>query len=252
MCTLPHTRGEQGLCKNVSCTRIHGAKDKAPCVVCMEDVATCGALLCPHGHVLCGDCGSQYLSQCTDSNLMLSQKQQVVSDGFRCPVPVRSSRRVRKRFHRKLSADNATAQECSAPFDDRDVKRHVSSEAFRGYISCKKYVAEQVAIEKKERAQLRQIAKLKASQAKDRMTKRVQQEQLQRWARNQNARMCGKCKYGPVEHMACNDLAAHNGQSSGRGTSSWRSSRWPLGPSRWRSRSRRRCRGLHSSVATTG
>ena len=32
-----------------------------------------------------------------------------------------------------------------------------------------------------------------------------------------NARMCGQCSYGPVDHAACADLTIHHGEPGGRG-----------------------------------
>lgn len=33
-----------------------------------------------------------------------------------------------------------------------------------------------------------------------------------------NARQCGGCGFGPIDHVGCADLQRHHGESTGRGT----------------------------------
>ena len=55
-----------------------------------------------------------------------------------------------------------------------------------------------------------------------------------------NARMCGRCQHGPIDHFACGDLNAHHGEQHGNArinnacpipTCGWRAAtiaEWPM------------------------
>ena len=134
---------------------------------------------CDHGHVTCDKCFERYASECASrletTNLLASEAEK--AEGARDDVRMQQL------------AGQLHCPSCkSGPFTDRQVALHTSDEGFAKYCGARALLP----AARKVKKALEKGAELKALFP--------------------HARQCGSCGFGPVEHMACGDLAAHHGE----------------------------------------
>lgn len=119
-------------------------------------------------------------------------------------------------------ADAQRACGCvSEPFDDLTVARHCDGDEalFAQYLRARARVRDdEVYADAQQALHEHALAMRAAVQAGQRA--RVANQLLARQLRQQmpNARQCGGCGFGPIDHFACDDLARHHGERHGAAT----------------------------------
>ena len=159
------------------------------CVICHERFEQSSMAICSvDEHAVCKSCFQQYV----DVEMQNDIQQ------FRCPLWT------------------SHAGGCRGLFSEKTIARMFSSES--NTVSLEKYiewVRKQIRSEeyKNSHAVLNQIVAA-LSKAMPHLNQEIIERQLREAV--PNARQCGSCGFGPVEHFACGNLATHQGQRVGR------------------------------------
>ena len=151
------------------------------CIVCF-DVNNNG-LSCSQGHTTCDTCYDAYINEQAEAlentNLLAIKADSAEQIG--------DSRMAE--FFSGASLCPLKGHGCTAaPFDARAVAMHASAAAFHRHIQAKTLLpaARRVQEIVRKRAELSSMLP--------------------------NARMCGRCSFGPIELVGCDDLTTHHGQ----------------------------------------
>ena len=161
------------------------------CIVCYASDGD--GVACQDGHWTCATCLGPYVRNCCERldevNLLESEAAEAERDN-----DVNRSNFLAGR----IPCPKAGVDGCAAPtFTDHEVAKHADKETFEIYFEGR--------------------GKLPMARA---VTAALQEWQEGAGALRllfPNARMCGQCSYGPVDHAACADLTAHHGEPGGRG-----------------------------------
>ena len=164
-------------------------RDFQNCVICHERFERSSMVICSVGqHAVCKSCFQQYV----DVEMQNDIQQ------FRCPLWP------------------SHADGCRGLFWDKTILRMFSSES--NTVSLEKYMEwcrKQIRSEEyiKSHGLINKMADA-MSKAIPNVTREIIERQLREAV--PNARQCGRCGFGPVEHFACGNLATHQGQRVGR------------------------------------
>jgi hypothetical protein len=158
------------------------------CQVCQEETRPADGTFCtaePSAHFVCGACLVGHVT---------SELEKLV-DADR----LRAHRKTGGRIRCVCFGGGQSA--CTGSYTDKSLALHVNNELFERYRAKQDEVVEQ---RHWEAAQVMIAAKARA----------VEHEVLAEGLRRQlpDARQCGSCGFGPVEHTHCSDLLAHHGQ----------------------------------------
>ena len=134
---------------------------------------------CDHDHVTCDECFERYSGECISR---LETTNLLASEGEKAEAALDDVRM------QELAGQLHCPSCKSGPFSDRQVALHMSNEGFSRYCGARTLLP----AARKVKKALEKGAELKALFP--------------------HARQCGSCGFGPVEHMACSDLAAHHGE----------------------------------------
>jgi hypothetical protein len=191
---------------------------KRSCVVCMCEWSRNDGVTCNQGHFICDGCFSRYVemeSQLEDTNPELLRTR---GGRIFCPI-----------------------ERHEPSFTEKQIALHASEEAYAMHAGAQQRVLQHQEYEKAQ-AQFQDQVQRMADQLRrsGRMDVGPSPEVLARQfkALYPNARMCGRCGLGPVDHMACSNLRSHHGERRGHGAISNACSRcnwfadsindWPL------------------------
>lgn len=177
------------------------SRNQRECLVCMTQCAASEGVLCSeqYGHFLCDDCFDQEVAR------QLGPEQ----------------------HDRFVASDSAVACAwCSmarppvvSPYSAQTITAHASAAVDTAYReACVQVVASRLESDFQQRLH-REVERALAMSRQNLRTE-ASPEELARQLRNlyPNARMCGRCGFGPVDHMACNDLRLHHGDRVGTAT----------------------------------
>ena len=158
------------------------------CQVCQEETRPADGTFCtaePSAHFVCGACLMGHVT---------SELEKLV-DADR----LRAHRKTGGRIRCVCFGGGQSA--CTGSYTDKSLALHVKDELFERYRAKQDEVVEQ---RHWEAAQAMIAAKARAAE----------HEVLAEGLRRQlpDARQCGSCGFGPVEHTHCSDLLAHHGQ----------------------------------------
>ena len=165
-------------------------RDFRNCVICHERFERSSMVICSVGeHAVCKSCFQQYV----DVEMQNDIQQ------LRCPLWP------------------SHAGGCRGLFSEETIARMFSSESNTVLLMHKyiKWLKKQIRSEeyKNSHAVLNQIVAA-LSKAMPHLNQEIIERQLREAV--PNARQCGKCGFGPVEHFACGNLETHHGQRVGR------------------------------------
>jgi hypothetical protein len=170
---------------------------KRSCVVCMCEWARKDGVTCNQRHFICDDCFSRYVeieSQLEDTNPELFRTR---GGRIFCPI-----------------------ERHEPSFTEKQIALHASEEAYAMHAGAQQRVLQHQEYEKAQaqfQVQVQRMAdQLRRSGGRDvGPSPEVLAQQFK--ALYPNARMCGNCGLGPVDHMACSNLQSHHGERCGRG-----------------------------------
>jgi hypothetical protein len=162
------------------------------CIVCFASGGD--GVACQDGHFTCRNCLGPYVRDCCEKlakiNLIEGEAAEAERDN--------DVKRGHLRGHflaGRISCPKAVDGCAAPPFTNKEVAMHADEETFEIYFEGR--------------------GKLPMARA---VTAALQEQHETATLHNMmpNARMCGGCGYGPVDHEACADLTAHHGEP-GRG-----------------------------------
>ena len=171
-------------------TQAARGRDFRNCVICHERFERSSMVICSVGeHAVCKSCFQQYV----DVEMQNDIQQ------LRCPLwPLH-------------------AGGCRGLFSEETIARMFSSESNTVSLMHKyiKWLKKQIRSEEYKNSHdvLNQIVAA-LSKAMPHLNQEIIERQLREAV--PNARQCGKCGFGPVEHFACGNLETHQGQRVGR------------------------------------
>jgi hypothetical protein len=162
------------------------------CILCYDDAAQSEGVTCAHEHFICNGCFGNYVKteaeQAQDHPDLLRQREGKVCcpDGRHEPA-----------------------------YTEQQIARHVTDEVYTLHDQARQQVVRQGEFEAAQ-AQMQVEIRRMADQIRRSGGANVgpSPEVLARQLQQQmpNARMCGQCSFGPVDHQACWDLGAHQGE----------------------------------------
>ena len=164
------------------------------CNICFSNEHDAGTMgvSCDEDHFICQECFSAYVQ--SESNTK-DNPQNVVLNGGRIYCPQKK------------------ASTCaSGAFANKLIAMVVSDELYEAYLQARDFVVGKEAV-------AGALAKVKDATALG----AVEQEQIRNLYKKADgtyaAYQCLKCKFGPIDHMACSDLKSHHGEQKGDGSS---------------------------------
>jgi hypothetical protein len=198
--------------------RVDSVSTLHTCIVCFDDevpaergVACCG----PNAHFTCSGCLERIVidaaTQIDEMNELASQAAAAEAEGDR----------RRSWFLAGHVCCPSRMPNCpSEPYADGVVAQHISEEAFQEHMRSRMLLPIAREAQKVfERAQETMRAEVERIRAQVRASLEVEQGHallaVQLRQQMPNARQCRRCGFGPVDHMACADLQAHQGQQVG-------------------------------------
>lgn len=151
------------------------------------------AVCCDNDHYMCAECFSQWVNTQSDID---DNPQSILLNGGRITcVCTKSS-----------GCD-------SAAYANKLIATLVTDELYEKYLRARDYVVGKEAVSVA-------LAKLKNAAAGD--MDAVEKEQIRNMYRTgdgtYSAYMCQSCKFGPIDHGWCNNLASHQGEVTGEGS----------------------------------
>lgn len=168
------------------------AADGKLCNICYMDEHEAGMMgvACDNDHFVCSDCFAEWVRAETDVEL---NSQSVIENGGR------------------VTCVCAKASGCTShAFANKLIAMIVPDELYERYLRARDYVVGKDAV-------AGALAKVKEQGSLG----FVEQEQIRNLYRkadgSYSAYMCGKCSFGPIDHMACMDLKCHHGEKKGGG-----------------------------------
>jgi hypothetical protein len=167
------------------------------CVVCYLEWHHNDGVTCNQGHFICDGCFSRYVeieSQLEDTNPELFRTR---GGHIFCPL-----------------------ERHEPSFTEKQIAVHASDEAYAMHVGAQQRVLQHQEYQKAQaqfQDQVQRMAdRLRSSGGRDvGPSPEVLAQQLK--ALMPNARMCGRCGLGPVDHRACSNLRLHHGDRHGRG-----------------------------------
>ena len=172
------------------------------CAICLEPFTVDTGAECDGGaHFVCRGCLATYVRTELDSvqeNDTRLEEHRARGGRIRCP---------RHGFGA-----------CTQSYADQALARELPSELFAEYRAAQDAGVEQRLWEDAQLEIQRRVREHQERQAREHQAKQdrsVLAEGMRRLM--PNARQCGGCGRGPVDHYACTDLQAHHGQQTGRG-----------------------------------
>ena len=154
------------------------------CIVCFEVVAN--GLSCCEGHTMCDSCFDSYINEQAEA----LEGTNLLAIKFDVAEQTGDSRQTE--FLAGASLCPLRGHGCTAaPFDARAVAMHSTPAAFTRHLAAKTLLTT-------------------ARRVQEILHKRSELSSML-----PNARMCGRCSYGPIELVGCNDLTTHHGQVMG-------------------------------------
>jgi interleukin-1 receptor-associated kinase 4 len=167
------------------------------CILCYDDAGQSEGVACAQEHFVCNGCFGNYVKteaeQAQEHPDLLRQRNGKVCcpDGRHQPA-----------------------------YTEQQIARHVGDEVYALHDQARQQVVRQEEFEAAQ-AQMQVEVRRMADQIRRSGDANVgpSPEVLARQLQQQmpNARMCGQCSFGPVDHQACGDLAAHHGERRGNG-----------------------------------
>ena len=162
------------------------------CIVCYASDGD--GVACQDGHWTCAGCFGRYVRDCCEKLAKINLIEGEAAEAERENNVMRGHDLAGRISCPKADVDAAgEVVRCAAPpFTDREVAMHADEETFEIYFEGR--------------------GKLPMARA---VTSALQEWQEGAGALRllfPNARMCGQCSYGPVDHAACADLTAHHGE----------------------------------------
>ncbi len=196
------------------------------CVVCYDELPAARGIVCRDvgagGHFTCADCLSRHVeakaAALRDMDNLADEAAAAEADGN----AVRAGELAGRVFCPMCVQSSTLESPCNSDaFPDRLLAGLVSDDVYRAHSDAKTLLP--VAKEAKRIFAEAQATVREAVEAAKESVRRGEAAPdegrllLERQLREQlpNARQCGRCGYGPVEHLACFDLAVHHGQMSG-------------------------------------
>jgi len=175
-------------------------QERKECQLCFHPCSGQGTLHCPNQHVICQTCASamvvSHLERVSDSDTMLQQHRE---SGGRIPC----------------ARNNPAMQpRCTEFYTDQGLARALADEAFLFYRALQDEAVEnRIWNEQNQRFQEQIQRRLLEQQ-----THQQQEADTVEFLRREypNARMCPRCRCGPVTNERCFDLQSHHGQAQGR------------------------------------
>ena len=161
------------------------------CIACYTSDGD--GVACQDGHWTCAGCLGPYVRECCDRLAMVNLIESEAAEAERENNVNRGHFLAGRIVCPKAGVDGCAAP----PFTDQEVAMHADKETFEIYFEGR--------------------GKLPMARA---VTAALQEWQEGAGALRllfPNARMCGQCSYGPVDHAACADLTIHHGEPGGRG-----------------------------------
>jgi hypothetical protein len=191
------------------CKRVAAAIRTLTCTICMDELAVgrgvqCGTMANTKRHFTCDGCLESHVQVFIESTVESPDLLRQREGHIYCP----------------LRGHGCTHD---IPFARTLLAQHVSEECFELSLGARDRRAEQRAFEDVQEQLAKEERELREGQEKEReqelvasraaLAERMLAEQFRRSM--PNARMCGSCSFGPVEHGGCGDLGAHHGETHG-------------------------------------
>ena len=204
-------------------TSLFATERGVSCAICLDLFTVDTGAECDGGaHFVCHGCLATYVRTELDSvqeNDARLEEHRARGGRIRCPLHGHGA--------------------CTQSYADQALARELPSELFAEYRAAQDAGVEQRLWEDAQLEIQRRVREHQERQAREHQAvqdQRVLAEGMRRLM--PNARQCGGCGRGPVDHYACTDLQAHHGQQTGRGRISnacqqcgWfraRIAEWPL------------------------
>jgi hypothetical protein len=197
------------------------ASQQQQCVVCFDDFDAAGGGSCGGDHSICADCLSGHVAR---------ELEVVSEDNDRLAAHRQRGGRIR-------CASYGGPGGCGSDYSDRTLARCLAPAVFEAYRAAQdRTVEDRIFAEAQERitravretedrifaerlqAEENQFAEEEEAARARRQAERDRQALVEALRRDfPNARQCGGCGFGPIDHMACNNLRTHHGEQRGPG-----------------------------------
>ena len=197
------------------------ASRQQQCVVCFDDFDAAGGGSCGGDHSICADCLSGHVAR---------ELEVVSEDNDRLAAHRQRGGRIR-------CASYGGPGGCGSDYSDRTLARCLAPAVFEAYRAAQdRTVEDRIFAEAQERitravretedrifaerlqAEENQFAEEEEAARARRQAERDRQALVEALRRDfPNARQCGGCGFGPIDHMACNNLRTHHGEQRGPG-----------------------------------
>ena len=197
------------------------ASRQQQCVVCFDDFDAAGGGSCGGDHSICADCLSGHVAR---------ELEVVSEDNDRLAAHRQRGGRIR-------CASYGGPGGCGSDYSDRTLARCLAPAVFEAYRAAQdRTVEDRIFAEAQERitravretedrifaerlqAEENQFAEEAEAARARRQAERDRQALVEALRRDfPNARQCGGCGFGPIDHMACNNLRTHHGEQRGPG-----------------------------------
>ncbi|CAH0366292.1 unnamed protein product, partial [Pelagomonas calceolata] len=192
------------------------ASQQQQCVVCFDDFDAAGGGSCGGDHSICADCLSGHVAR---------ELEVVSEDNDRLAAHRQRGGRIR-------CASYGGPGGCGSDYSDRTLARCLAPAVFEAYRAAQdRTVEDRIFAEAQERitravretedrifaerlqAEENQFAEEEEAARARRQAERDRQALVEALRRDfPNARQCGGCGFGPIDHMACNNLRTHHGE----------------------------------------
>lgn len=185
--------------------KITKPKPTHECCMCFEFFPPTNGLSCStKDHFTCRKCFIGYVQMRCDPAGFDMEKAKASQAELCCP----------------LAPVSGVAGGCSAtPFKEVEIARLVDEKAFAMYRARKDQVSHQLVHEEAHATMQRELNRINkecSDAATAQVSKRMLAQQLQQQL--PNAKMCGRCHHGPIDHGWCSDLSTHHQERRGEGT----------------------------------
>ena len=197
------------------------AEAQEECGICLEDLPAQQMVQCADDHHVCRGCLSAHVcAQCRATISLDELSEQGRADGsVRCPVP--GCRHAYSARQIALLADSEEGDVASGGAGNGKCSPSAAPSAFSLYLQLQLRLREQAVLGRAQ-AQVEAATKkvneqLAAAQARLRVDadRTLLQQQLR--LQMPNARQCGRCSFGPIDHHHCSNLRTHHGEKRNGG-----------------------------------
>ncbi|CAK9078155.1 unnamed protein product [Durusdinium trenchii] len=175
------------------------------CELCFDEVSVeqVGSLMCPNEHLICSDCSPDmvrnFLERIGASDTMLDDHS---SRGGLIPC---------------VRHNPAFQPQCSRHYTDQSLARALPDEIFVGYRAAQDDVTENRIWHQHNQRFQEEVSRMQRQLEGEQATKREEAASTEFLRRQYpNAKMCPRCRCGPVINENCFDLQSHHNEASGR------------------------------------